>query len=349
MPSRTETMTDSSAAPPSDTSAALARDAGIDLVRVLGLIAVVVGHVYATVPLVRELTYSWHMPVFFFLTGYLWNPRRDLRSEWRARLKSLMLPYLVWVVILFAIYAVWAAVTPGSIDPGRLGDALLGGANAGSPFVTLWFVSALFFVALLFRAVCRLPAAAQWGAAVLGVAAGALFPHALSDSPLAIGMALPCLIFVVAGAAFQSVRHRITRPVLVGLPVLGVSVALVLLQAAKPVDLKHLDFGTPVVSVAVAVAISASLLLLAEPAMRQAPARFGRWMTLLALASLTVVFLHPMLMWFVHPESLLLKFLIVLAVPWALGVAAAYTPATRWLNGAKLRVQAPRQRSVSAS
>jgi len=344
-------MSDIPAAPPTVGAPVLNRNAGIDLVRVVGLVAVVGGHVFASSPLVRELTYSWHMPLFFFLTGYLWNPRRDLRGEWRTRVKSLALPYVVWVVLLIGLYAVWAAVTPKSLDPKRITGALLGGANAGSPFFTLWFVSALFFVALLYRLVCRLPVWAQWAIALAGVLVGVLFPQAVSHSPLAIGMALPCLIFVVAGAGFRSVRNRITDPLQVGLLLLVVAGLAVAIKVAKPLDLKHLDLGTPIVSITAAIAISAALLLIAEPLMRWMPARLGRIMTVLALGSLTVVFLHPLLMWF-FPAPLELRWvrlLVVLVVPWVIGVAVAYTPATRWLNGTKAQIRAPRQPAASAS
>ncbi len=88
-------------------------------------------------------------------------------------------------------------------------------------------------------------------------------------------MALPCLIFVVAGRESPTVRDRISDPVAVGLLLLGVAGVAVALKVAKPLDLKHLNLGTPIVSVRVAIVISAALLLIAEPLMRQAPARLG--------------------------------------------------------------------------
>src|SRR5206468_10733413 len=112
-PIRTEVIRPMSQVPATPTAAAVptkSRNAGIDLIRVIGLVAVVGGHVFASSPLARELTYSWHMPLFFLLTGYLWNDRRSLRGEWRTRLKSLMLPYAVWVVILVALYVAFAEI-----------------------------------------------------------------------------------------------------------------------------------------------------------------------------------------------------------------------------------------------
>jgi acyltransferase len=195
-------------------------------------------------------------------------------------------------------------------------------------------------VALLYRLVSRLPLWAQWAVALAGLAAGFLAPHLLSHSPLGIGMALPCLIYVVAGASLKAARERVGAPLQTGLLLLVVCGACVALKVAKPLDLKHLNLGTPLVSVAVAIGISAALVLIAEPLMRRAPARLGGAITVLALASLTVVFLHPLIMWLMPtpPELRWVRMLVVLCVPWILGVVAVYTPAGTWLNGGKPRV-----------
>ncbi|MGN6742447.1 MAG: acyltransferase family protein [Amnibacterium sp.] len=343
-------MSQTPEAPAGPVRPALARNAGIDLVRVIGLVAVVGGHVFSSSPIAREFTYSWHMPLFFLLTGYLWNERRTLGGEWRTRLRTLMLPYLAWVVILAALYAGFGLLL-GSFDPKRLIGGLIGGGGAGAPFVTLWFVSTLFFVALLYRLIARLPMWAQWGVALLGVAAGALAPRPLSHVPLGFGIALTCVVYVVAGHAFRTVRARVDAPLPVGLVLLSVCAACVALKVAKPLDLKHLNLGTPVVSVAIAIGISIAVILIVERIMQDAPGWLGRAATVLALASLTVVFLHPALMWlFPAPHELRwARFLLVLVVPWVLGVVVAYTPAATWLNGGKTRLTRTRRTGLPAT
>ena len=52
------------------------RQPGPDLVRIVGLAAIVIGHVYSAEHEVRLATYTWHVPVFFILSGYLWQPGR---------------------------------------------------------------------------------------------------------------------------------------------------------------------------------------------------------------------------------------------------------------------------------
>ncbi len=59
----------------------------IDLIRLLGLIAVVAGHVWASRPI------AGYVAIFFVLSGYLWSSQRDLREEVRYRAWTLLIPY----------------------------------------------------------------------------------------------------------------------------------------------------------------------------------------------------------------------------------------------------------------
>ena len=68
------------------------RLAGIDVLRVLGIIAVIVGHGWGQVDWVRAAIYSWHVPLFFVLTGYFWSSDRSMSDEARRRGDSLARP-----------------------------------------------------------------------------------------------------------------------------------------------------------------------------------------------------------------------------------------------------------------
>src|SRR5262245_28525061 len=72
------------------------RSVGVDAVRIVGLVAVVAGHTLGG----RELFYPWHMPLFFFLSGYLWTSGRSLPAEVQRRTRSLVVPYLFWLGVI---------------------------------------------------------------------------------------------------------------------------------------------------------------------------------------------------------------------------------------------------------
>ncbi len=65
------------------------RRRGLDLLRFIGIAAVVAGHVRGTSGAasltVMVTIYSWHVPLFFVLSGYLFHTGRPLLIELRTR------------------------------------------------------------------------------------------------------------------------------------------------------------------------------------------------------------------------------------------------------------------------
>ena len=75
------------------------RDESIDIAKGLGIAAVVVGHVTSSEPL-RDAIFIWHMPLFFFLSGYLFKPGRAVTAVAKTRALSLLVPYVAFLVVL---------------------------------------------------------------------------------------------------------------------------------------------------------------------------------------------------------------------------------------------------------
>lgn len=303
------------------------RSGAIDLVRLLGVIAVVAGHAW-TEPVTQDWFYAWHVPVFFILSGYLWRSGRPLKDEVTKRGATLGRPYLAWFLILTAALVALGFVRDEPVIERIVGGAL-GGAFAILPYTTLWFVSALFFSAVLFRAIENLPYLAQWAVAITGAVAGWIWGPELSYTPLGIGYAVTCLIYLLIGQAFRAQRDAIPAPLPIGLLLIAAPAALVALNVVEPLDIKLGDYGTPVASLLASSAISIGLVLVAETLVR--PGKFSQWCTLLALPMLTVVLAHPMFLWVPGPAWL--KFATGLLIPLAVGLLALRTPLAPWITG----------------
>jgi acyltransferase len=63
------------------------RSVPFDAVRVLAMLAILAGHVWVNGP-ARLFLYTWHVPIFFVLSGYLWKPNRSLAGEVKNRVRS---------------------------------------------------------------------------------------------------------------------------------------------------------------------------------------------------------------------------------------------------------------------
>jgi acyltransferase len=336
---------------PNSQSGPAARSGAIDAVRLLGIVAVVAGHTLMS-PLIRPLLYSWHVPLFFFLSGYLWSHRRTLKVEFSKKFRSLGLPYLTWIVLIAVPFIVLdATLEPFSAT--RLLGPVYNGTMSAMPFTTFWFVSTLFATVVLLRLLWRLPRPVVWGIAVGGMIVAYYAGNLLAQTPLSIGSALPCLFFVLCGTLASRLRASITRPLLVGCLLLGGAVTLIAMGYSAPLDIKAGNYGTPVVSAFVAVAISFALVLVAEALFSHFPVRVGQVATRLATAGFVIVLIHPLVLWvllkFGGPVPNWAIFVAALGGSCVVGQLVTRTRASAWLTGTERPKVQPRELVQSRS
>lgn len=315
------------------------RSAALDAVRVLGVVAVVVGHALGGAPeepdnLVRLLTYSWHVPLFFFLTGYLWTRRRPLADEVRKRGTSLMLPYASWLLIIGVLYIPYITVRTGAVPFETIGTALWGGALMRGVFGPFWFLPVLFFVAVLRRALDGAPRGWLWAIALGGTAAGILWGREISVwAPLNVMLTGACLLFTLVGEEARKVTLSRGAKIVVGTALLAAAGIALLVVRVAVLDIKLGDFGTPVASTLVSVEVCAALVWLFEALVPPALA-WGWVLTELATVSVVVLLVHSAVMFvlgaFLPPVGLLVAALVC---SWALAWFIHRTPASTMLAG----------------
>jgi fucose 4-O-acetylase-like acetyltransferase len=315
------------------------RSGAIDFLRVLGITAVVAGHIGAwSGPVVRETIYTWHVPLFFFLSGYLWSEGRGLIDELNKRARTLLLPYLVWLVPV----GLWWLSQTDVIRGSDLRKLMLGGSNIGGTLAAFWFVTALFFAVVALRAIERFPNWLQWTLAGTALVVTAFAPGLVARVPLAAGVGLACIAFVLAGREFKRHRLKIRRPMMTGLVILCGCAAVIVSGLSTFLDLKYARLGTPVITVAVAVGICAALLLIAEHVIPLLGPRFNTGLSTLASCGFMVVLTHAVVLvemtrlgvapWLVFAGSLAGPWLLALLIlrtglaPVLLGVPARREP-----------------------
>src|ERR1035437_4394981 len=177
------------------------RAVGIDIVRFLGICAIVVGHVSST-PWVAKATFTWHVPVFFFLTGVLWSPGATVRQDVVKRVVSLGRPYLAWLLAISVLATLYEALQGDHhfiVQRARL--IVLGGSYLTTPYTAFWFFSCLFFACVLWRLgeFLRIP---LWAMAVVALSLALLGPQ-LARPPLSAGTAVAATVFIAAGRAYR--------------------------------------------------------------------------------------------------------------------------------------------------
>lgn len=315
----------------------ISRSAGIDVVRVLGVAAVVAGHVWTNEFTVATL-YPWHVPVFFFLTGWFWKPGRPLRAEVRGRWRTLIRPYLGWFVVISLAWFPWAISSDAARQPLDLLRPFLGGQYVGRPYSAFWFVTALAVATVVLRFLERWRPWVPWTVALAAVTVATVAPGVVRLPPESAGTAIAALVFVLAGSVARRWLPRIGRPALVGAVCLvagGTAVAL----GSRPLDLKRADFGTPLLSVVTAIVLCSGLVLIGLALDDVVHGRTATVVSRLASVGITVVLLHAAVIWVAEPVlPLPLVFVAATVVPWTVALLLDRTRLAPWATGRTLSV-----------
>jgi len=163
----------------------------IDIARGIGILLVVMGHNDFSLvsPFAYKWIYSFHMPLFFFLSGYFLNTSIGFWDFFKKRFNSLIKPYLF---TLFLIYFI-------SISFGRIGFETaiiriiksLYGTGRYIDWVQLWFLPHLFVVSLyafVFYAIMKKVdhRYVRWAVLVLTLGVASLFLQSFYPFPLSV-------------------------------------------------------------------------------------------------------------------------------------------------------------------
>ena len=77
------------------------RDRSLDILRGIGIFLMVFDHV-GWGSIIHTYIQSFHMPLFFIVSGYLWK-NEDLKSVVKKRIKTLIVPYVVFAALFMLL------------------------------------------------------------------------------------------------------------------------------------------------------------------------------------------------------------------------------------------------------
>ena len=140
------------------------RNSGADIARGIGIILVVIGHFYAGDWI--NYIFSFHMPLFFFLSGYLTNEEAPYLRFLGRRAKSSLIPYTALFIISLALENVRLFYLKNAIDPFLTlrAFALSGGYLNDIPLnnFPLWYLPHYFVASAVFFAIVKLSKGRDW-------------------------------------------------------------------------------------------------------------------------------------------------------------------------------------------
>lgn len=211
----------------------------IDIAKGIGIILVILGHLSQHGQTVRILIYSFHMPLFFFVSGYLYK-EKNLKLQINHGIKKLIIPAYCFVVFDMLLSVVKAMITNTSIDYKDIikGFLILGGTLKNSP---IWFLLVLFICNCL-QSLVKNNKYSQY--IVLLVCLFASIPQYYCGFGMCWYIAFfACMFFYEVGYLFKGVKYDINRVRLILLFVGMIIVWIALTMINGEVDIVWVTYG----------------------------------------------------------------------------------------------------------
>lgn len=204
------------------------RLAWADQAKGIGIIAVVVAHTALDFTWWGVFINSFHMPLFFFLSGVFFSMNRPAPDHIRRKARSLLLPYFVFAGLSYLYFlARYHFGTASYYEDLNVWQVFAGifysaGTREWMDFnLPLWFLTCLFVTEMLFFALRRRIRTKAALAAALGIFAVAGYLDGLYNPvklPWGIDVALTAVVFFGAGHLLKdAVRRLLAQPTLVRL------------------------------------------------------------------------------------------------------------------------------------
>lgn len=127
----------------------------IDFAKAFGMLLIVWGHIRLG-DWSNAFVYAFHIPLFFFLSGMVFSKKRypDFKSFLLKRVNSLIMPYIVFSVLTWSVWAAFAYVTHTKVESYwmPLAETFIAQGSGGFLVhnVPLWFVTCLFVVEMIY-------------------------------------------------------------------------------------------------------------------------------------------------------------------------------------------------------
>lgn len=139
----------------------------LDIMKGIGIILVIIGHVYSN-DTVFDWLYSFHMPLFFMAAGWVYR-KKPIRTDIIRRLQAIVVPYFSFGLLVL-VY--WALLERHFRDSNMtVTESFLGLLRGQYDYLDfnshLWFLPCFFMTVVLYNALMNIDRKAAYGAAIL--------------------------------------------------------------------------------------------------------------------------------------------------------------------------------------
>ena len=120
-----------------------------DAAKGIGILLVVLGHnqINSFMPVFHQFIYSFHMPLFFMLSGMFFKPQIGFFPLLKRRFSSVLRPYLIMLILIYAGYLFFSTMPVMQVVM-RFVKSLLYSMPDTMEWLPMWFLPHLFLLNL---------------------------------------------------------------------------------------------------------------------------------------------------------------------------------------------------------
>ncbi len=122
----------------------------VDIIKGIGIISITAGHIFSEP--VRGFLFLYHVPIFIFISGYLYKPYPVKTDYLVKKAYSLLVPYAIYMVVFSIPFIIKYLIDGDStlLILDLLYNSILGGVYLTGWFSVFWFITCLFFTQQIF-------------------------------------------------------------------------------------------------------------------------------------------------------------------------------------------------------
>ncbi len=184
----------------------------IDISKGIAIICIILGHLGN--PQINRIVFTFHVPIFFFITGYFINTNLSVKDFIKKKIKTLIFPYFLTclAIIILAALEYWIFMGNKAAKQAFtewIYAAIYGAGDSYSyPFYikaigALWFLLATFWSSILLRLLLTILGGGTRIAVVLTLFATGYWSRNLFWFPFSIQAGFCATLFLYLGHLFQ--------------------------------------------------------------------------------------------------------------------------------------------------
>jgi polysaccharide biosynthesis protein PslL len=266
----------------------------IDTLKGIGILTVVIGHI--STGYIQLWLYLFHMPLFYFISGYLFRPSTQTRQFFFKKAMNLLLPYLIFLTLFSAREMLPLIINGQYIQSVKIflkilwGGRLLTGWTSVFWFITCLFATQQIFNFLMNKFTPKMVYRLIFICLIFSYLSSLLLPQFYL--PWSLEVTLAALPFFACGYYIRQANAGVQFPLASATAFLtiGLSALLIFVRPDAAYNMKYAKYGIPFLSFITALAIIISLIQIAKLICRFPLLKQGLSVT--GSGSLVIMYLH---------------------------------------------------------